>query len=420
MAKLTPLQVQHAKPKPGGKPLKLGDGNGLYLTVRPGGSKQWSLRVVMPCPNGGTGTPKEFGLGGADVLKLADAREKAAKWRALAKQGIDPKTSDLRDRQVAADVQERLGKSFREVSEEWLDQIETQFKNKKHRQQWRNTLATYAYPTLGNLHPNDISARQIMDAVKPQWLSKRVTMQRVLKRIIKVLNFANARQYRDYPAPEAEIMIDLLGKPRPKTKHHAAVPIDAAPGTLRKIQDSDQTMGRLALQFAIYTAARASEILFARWSEIDLEKEIWTVPEDRMKKEKSHVVPLSRQALEILEQVAPQKNGQDSYIFPSRGGSSLSNMTMLKAQRVAAKGTTQHGWRSTFRDWAGERTDFKRLIIELALAHGLKDKTEASYHRSNYLEQRRPLMQQWADYLNSNIATVSSLDAAREAKALAG
>ncbi|WP_321323797.1 integrase arm-type DNA-binding domain-containing protein [uncultured Parasphingorhabdus sp.] len=420
MAKLTPLEVQHAKPKSKTAPLKLSDGNGLYLTVRPGGSKQWSLRVVMPNPEGGTGTSREFGLGGADVLKLADAREKAAKWRALAKQGIDPKAQEQQNRQAAAEVQERIGKTFRDVAEEWLDQIETQFKNKKHRQQWRNTLATYAYPTLGKMYPNDISARHIMDAVKPQWTTKRVTMQRVLKRINKVLNFANARQYRDFPAPEAEIMIDLLGKPRPKTKHHAAVSIDAAPETLRKIQDSDQTMGRLALQFAIYTAARASEILFARWSEIDLTKKTWTVPEDRMKKEKEHVVPLSRQALEILDEVMPLKKGDDSYIFPSRGGSSLSNMTMLKAQRVAAKGTTQHGWRSTFRDWAGERTEFKRLIIELALAHGLKDKTEASYHRSNYLEQRRPMMQQWADYLNSNIATVSSLDAAREAKALAG
>lgn len=414
MTKLTALQVKNAKPG------KYADGNGLYLAVRPGGSRQWTLRVVMPDPDGGKGKPTEFGLGSISVLSLAEAREKAAKWRALAKKGVNPRDADANERRNAEILNQRIGKTFRQVADEMLSDLEKDFVNAKHRQQWRNSLKTYAYPSLGNLTPNEISASMIMAVVRPCWREKRETMQRVLQRIVRVLNFANIQDYRDFPSPDAKQMIYALGQKRAARNHFSRVEYSDAPAVVGNLRNSNETIARLALEFGVLTAARSGEIRFATWPEIDLDNKTWTIAGERMKAGKEHVVPLSQAAIALLEKVKPMRKTPNSILFPGLGGNAMSDMTLLKAQKILAPGTTQHGWRSTFRDWVSEETTFDGNLAEMALAHSIGNKVEAAYRRGNLLEKRRDLMDAWASYLSGESATIASLDDARKAKAKIG
>ncbi|MEP3226323.1 MAG: integrase arm-type DNA-binding domain-containing protein [Parasphingorhabdus sp.] len=420
MAKLNALQVKSAKPKGEKTPLKLSDGNGLYLIVKPNGSKHWLLRVVMPNPNGGVGKPREFGLGSTNLLSLAQAREKVVDWRKLAKQGIDPKAAEDSERHKAEILDQRIGRTFRHVADEMISDLEKDFVNAKHRQQWRNTLSTYAYPSLGDLTPNEITAAMIMAVVRPHWRDKRETMQRVLRRIIRVLNFANIHDYRDHPAPDATEMISALGRKRIAQKHHSCVEYPEAPAVIAKLRNSDETMARIALEFGILAAARSGEIRLATWSEIDFDNRVWTIPAERMKAKRLHNVPLVERAIELLEKVKPLAKGGDSIIFQGQTGKELSDMTLLKAQKVLAPGTTQHGWRSTFRDWVSEETNFDGNLAEMALAHAIRSKSEAAYRRGHLLEKRRHMMDAWANYLDNKQFEVSSLDEARAARSQAG
>lgn len=409
MSKLTSIAVRNAT-----RPGIYGDGRGLSLIVRDGGARIWSLRVKMP-----NGERRNFKIGNATIIGLADAREKAAQWRALAKEGIDPIATNEREALASAREAERAATTFEMAARQFIAENETVWKNAKHRQQWRNTLEQYVYPSIGRVPVADVRVRDVIDLLYPIWLLKPETARRVLQRICNILDYAAAKDWRDDGVSKGAIE---KGLPRVKRKanHFAAVQYENAHAVVSALRNSPETMGRLALEFTILTACRSGEVRGARWNEVDLQRKLWTVPADRMKAGVEHVVPLSAQAIALLDAMAVTKSHDDSLIFPGLGGSALSDMTMGKAQKLIAPNTTVHGWRATFRTWVADKTSFTRDIAEKALAHTLDSKVEASYNRGDLLEKRRVLMQAWADYLDGQCAEIFDLDAARVATKLAG
>jgi integrase len=411
MGKLTALKVSKATR---GRYI---DGDGLYLTVNEGGSKQWSLRVVMPSPDGGKGKLREFGLGSANSVSLADARAKAAEWRGLAKQGIDPKVKVSADLRAQAIEQARFGRTFKSVASAYLAEKDATSgigDNAKHRAQWEMTLRQYAYPQLGEMPVDEIRAAQIMTALKPIWLRTPETARRTLQRICTILDWANIHEWRNHPAPSRKAITKAMpSQPKKGESHFARVEIVDAPAVFKKLQKSNETVARLALQFGILTAARSGEIRFAKWNEIDDASANWTIPADRMKAKKMHVVPLSAEAGQLLERAKAFQRETEGYIFPGLGGNAMSDMTLTKAQKLIAPNTTQHGWRSTFRDWVSEETSFTGDLAEAALAHVVKNKVEGAYRRGNLLEKRRDLMAAWANYLMGRVDNVESIEEAR-------
>jgi integrase len=358
------------------------DGGGLYLV----GSEEyrtfsWTLRLYKSTV---TGKPRDLGLGSVKLFTLAEARQRARKYRQLAADGVDPieaRRKDLAEMRTAA--ADRM--LFRDAARDYLALHKDTWKNGKHRQQWENTLRDYAYPKLGNCPLAEIDGAQISEALSPIWTSKTETAQRVKQRIERIIQWV-----RD-------------GKPLPqrgaskRVRHHLAMPFAALPPFMAELRDRDSISSR-ALEFTILTAARTSEAIGAKWDEIDFDTGVWTVPAERMKAGKAHEVPLSKRALAILKAL-PREKGSP-FIFPGgKAKQPLSNMAMLELLRgMQGNGFTVHGFRSTFRDWAGDRTSFARDVIEHALAHRIKDKAEAAYRRTAALEKRRKLMQAWTDY----------------------
>ena len=390
------------------------DGDGLYLNVTESGSKQWSLRVVMPSPDGGKGTLREFGLGSANSITLVDVRAKAAEWRAMAKRGIDPKIKLATDRRAQAFEAARFGRTFEVVSRDYLVENRAGWKNAKHVAQWEMTLREYAYPHLGTLPVDEIRASDLMASLKPIWLRTPETARRTLQRICAILDWANIQDWRNHPAPSRTAIAKALpAQPKKGESHYSRVEIVDAPSIFAKLRSSNESVARLALEFGILTAARSGEIRFAVWSEIDTDNATWTIPAERMKANKMHVVPLCSDALALLRRAESYCREVDGYIFPGQGGNAMSDMTLSKAQKLIATGTTQHGWRSTFRDWISEETAFDGDLAEAALAHVIKNKVEGAYRRGNLLEKRRDLMAAWANYLTGRTADVESLDDAR-------
>jgi integrase len=272
---------------------------------------------------------------------------------------------------------------FAEAVDDFLTLHAREWKNEKHRKQWRNTLAAYAFPKLGSRPVGEIDAALINEALVPIWTAKAETASRVKNRIERICQWVKD------------------GKPLPqrgaskRVKHHAAIPFAELPGFMAELRKRDSISAR-ALEFCILTAARTSETIKGTWDEIDLKAGIWTVPAERMKAGRAHDVPLSKRAIAILKGL-PRVG---DYLFPGAAdGAPLSNMAMLELLRgMAGNGYTVHGFRSAFRDWAGDQTHFPRDVIEFALAHKVKDKTEAAYRRSSALEKRRRLMDTWAAY----------------------
>lgn len=414
MGKLTALRVKTAPPG------RYVDGDGLYLKVNEGGSRQWSLRVAMPNPDGGKGTLREFGLGSANSIALADARLKAAEWRALAKRGIDPKIKLAADRRALALEQARNARTFRFAALEYIAREEKNWKNEKHRRQWTSSLEAYVFPKFGDVAVNDIDAATVMDALDGIWLSKKETARRVLQRVCAVLDYAHIRNWRDYDAPVRAIRKGL-GPQKKKVRHHPAVDVKQAPSFFALLRASPQTVARLGLEFAILTACRSGEVRHARWTEIDLANRLWTIPGERMKgtERDDHVVPLSDAAIDVLYRASPFRKFDDAIIFPGLGGNAMSDMTLNKAQKLIAPETTQHGWRSTFRDWVADETKFEADVAEAALAHVVKDQTVAAYLRTKYLEKRIPLMAAWASFLLGEGADVKNIGDARAKRDMA-
>ncbi|MET3841932.1 site-specific integrase [Bradyrhizobium sp. OAE829] len=367
-------------------PGRYADGNGLYLVVDPSGAKRWVLRIVV------RGTRRDIGLGGLRVVSLAEARAKALEFRRVAREGGDP----IEERRKAKAVP-----TFAEAAASTIAQHRASWKNEKHVSAWTNTLTTYVFPVMGDKRVDQIETADVLRALSPIWLSKAETARRIRRRIATVLDWAKAAGYRSGDNP-----VDGVGKGLPrqteKRGHFAAIPYNDVPLFVRKLPDVPTNLfARLAFEFLILTAARTNEVLKAEWNEVDLAKAVWTVPADRMKAGREHRVPLAARALTLLRSVHGSTDGS-ALVFPSRSfDAPMSNMVFLMMLRRMGAAFTAHGFRSAFRDWAAECTNFPREVCEMALAHSIKDKTEAAYRRGDLFEKRRQLMEAWNDFLAS-------------------
>ena len=343
---LTAKKVERAKP---GR-YRDGEVKGLYLQVRSATNKSWLLRYERD------GVERWHGLGPADTFSLKEARLRARAARQLLHDGVDP--IEHRKAQRAASAAAKAKElTFREAAQRYLDQHENKWKNRKHRQQWENTLKSYAYPILGNMSVADIDTPTVLRAVEPIWLEKTETASRLRGRIESVLDWCTVRGFRtgDNPARWKGHLAEVLpGRGQvAKVEHHAALPYRELPSLMQALRHREGTAAR-ALEFTILTAARTGEVIGARWDEIDLDGMMWTVPAGRMKGGKEHRVPLSEHAIALLRELPTEEGNPHVFIGPSQGAG-LSNMAMTSVLRRMGHGDiTVHGMRSTFRDWAAE------------------------------------------------------------------
>lgn len=373
---LTSVRVNAAK-----KPGRYGDGNGLYLLVEPSGAKRWILRTVVH------GRRTDIGLGGLSIVSLKEAREKAMALRKLAREGGDP---------VAERKRARVGiPTFEAAALAVHLEHKAGWKNPKHVDQWINTLREYVFPIFGKRPVNQVDTPEVLKALSPIWLTKPETARRVRQRIGVVLDWAKASGHRSGDNPVRSVANGLPKQPD-KVTHHGALPYAEVPAFIEKLRMHECAESiRLAFEFLILTATRTSEVLLATWAEI--EDDTWRIPAVRMKADREHRIPLSERCIEILKRA--REIGEGDYIFPGRTKDSpLSNMAFLMVMRRMGEPKTPHGFRSSFRDWASERTNFSREVCEMALAHTIKDKTEAAYRRGDLFEKRRDLMATWAAY----------------------
>ncbi|QBR71886.1 integrase [Beijerinckiaceae bacterium] len=374
------------------------DGNRLYLAIDGQSRKRWIFRYQTK------GRQRDLGLGIPLDVSLADARAKAEGANALLRQGVDPIDQK---KQVAIAL---VVPTFGQYVEEFLATKESGWSNPKHRAQWRATLATYATP-LNALPLDKIATADVLKVLQPIWAEKPETASRLRGRIEAVLDAAKAAGHRvgENPAAWAGNLKHLLPKRQASQEHHVAVPYADVPAFTKRLREQ-AGLGALALEFTILTAARSGETRGATWSELDLEAKIWTIPAVRMKASREHRVPLSDRAIEILKEVKPLANGEAGLVFPGlRHGKPLSDMSLTAVLRRMKVNSTCHGFRSTFRDWAGDHTVFQREIVEAALAHVVGDKAEQAYRRGDALQKRRALMAAWASYLDAVPANVTAL-----------
>lgn len=389
-SKLTARKVATARPG------KYSDGGNLYLVVSPTETRKWVLRFTW------RGRPKEMGLGSASSVPLADAREKAVNARRKVAQGLNPIVERKRDGGIP---------TFGQMADDVHEALSAGFRNEKHKAQWKMTLATYAAP-LRPKPVDTIATDDVLSVLKPIWKDKAETASRLRGRIEKVLDAAKAKGFRDgeNPARWRGHLDHLLPRPLKLTRgHHAAMAYDDVAAFIGKLRKREATAA-LALEFCILTAGRSGEVLGLRWPEVDLEKKIWTVPAERMKAGREHRVPLSSRAVLILKTLAKAK--QSEFVFAGHDRNKpLSGMAMeMVLRRMKIENATVHGFRSSFRDWAGNVSNFPREVTETALAHVIGDKAEQAYRRSDALEKRRKLMEAWANYCerrnNSNIIPI--------------
>ena len=374
-----------------------GDGANLYLKVDDGGGKSWIMRWEAG------GKVRKLGLGPLHTVSLAEARTKAEDARKLILDGIDPRQA-RREAINAAAVTEAKTMTFDQCADAYIEAHKAGWKNDKHAAQWAATLETYASPYFGKLPVAAVDTGLVMRVLSPIWAKKNETAHRVRGRIESILSWAKVHGYRsgENPALWKGHLDQLLParKKVHKVEHHAALPYDEIPAFMSELRGRDG-VAALALEFAILTATRTSETLNAIYSEIDLKTKIWSIPAPRMKGDREHRIPLSDRAIAILEDMKVDK--KSDYIFPgARRGRPLSNMSMLTVLRRMKRGDlTSHGFRSTFRTWTAERTNFQREICEAALAHVIGDKTEEAYQRGDLLDKRRRLMTAWATFCDT-------------------
>jgi integrase len=352
-----------------------------------------------------------MGLGPVDLVSLAEAREKARECRKQLLDGIDPIKERRMKRQGVLATQAK-GITFKECAEAYIGAHEKSWKNAKHRQQWANTLITYAYPVFGQLNVAAVDTGLVLKAVEPIWQTKTETASRLRGRVERVLDWAATRGYRkgENPARWKGHLANLLPARRAiqKVRHHPAMPWKDVPAFMAALR-ANGSLSAKALQLTILTALRTSEAIGGRWDEFDLEAGLWSIPASRMKAAKKaktpkpHVVPLSRQAVALLAKLPRLDDGD--FLFPGvRNGRTLSDMAMLELLRGMRPGLSVHGFRSSFRDWVGDATDHPAELAEKALAHTVGDAVERAYRRGDALEKRRKLMQDWADFCASSKA----------------
>ena len=368
------------------------DGGGLYLQVSGNGSRSWIFRFKA------NGRPRDMGLGSLATVSLAKARDLAVACRQLRLKGIDPieaRKAELIEAQLAS----RRSMTFDQCRDAFIDAHKSAWRNAKHKAQWTSSLATYVSPVFGSLPIQSVDVAMVMKVLEPIWSKKPETASRVRGRVERVLDWAKVRGFRQGENParwrgHLDALLPARGKVR-QVRHHAALPYDEIGTFMAELRERDGIAAR-ALEFTILTAARTGEVLGARWEEMNIQDKLWVVPPSRMKAAREHRVPLSRAAAAVLKQMQTVRRAD--LVFPGhRRGKPLSNMSILMMlRRMGRCDLTAHGFRSTFRDWAAERTNFPREVAEAALAHVIGDKVEAAYRRGDLFEKRRRLMDAWA------------------------
>ncbi|MDB5405628.1 MAG: putative phage integrase [Rhodospirillales bacterium] len=371
------------------------DGGGLYLQVTSGGAKSWIFRYMLH------GRAREMGLGPLHTVSLAEARIKATEYRRLRLEGIDPIDARHGQRNQLR-LEAAKATTFDQCATSYIDAHRAGWKNAKHADQWKNTLDTYPGPVFGQLPVQAVDTALVMKVIEPIWESKPETASRVRGRIELVLDWATARGYRqgDNPARWRGHLDKLLpnrSKVR-KVVHHPALPYAEIADCMKLLRAQNGTAAR-ALEFLILTAARTGEVIGATWDEIHLNERLWTVPAERIKGGKEHRVPMSSGAMAVLTGLRGAEKEQ-GYIFAGgKPGKPLSNMALLAVlKRMKRSDLTAHGFRSTFRDWAAECTNYPREVAEMALAHVIENKVEAAYRRGNLFEKRQAMMDDWGRY----------------------
>ena len=379
------------------EPGRYADGGGLYLLVAPRGSKSWMLRTVVK------GRRCDIGLGSVELVSLADGREEARRLRRIARAGGDPLAERRQERRPVP--------SFEDAAKAVHTAHAASFKSDKHSKQWLSSLAE-VFKAFGAKRVDAITSADILAALNPHWLTRPETSRRVLQRVRVVFEWCKAQGYRTDDNP-TQGLTKVLPKQRVAKGHHAALPYQDLPAFVQALGEADAgEVVRLAFEFTILCASRTSETLNAAWTEIDLEAKTWTIPGPRMKAGLEHRVPLSPRCIKILERTKALSDG-GPYVFPGRSPKKpLSNMVFLMAlRRMERRDVTVHGFRSTFRDWAAERTNVPRAVCEAALAHTLRDKTEAAYNRTDLFDRRRDLMTSWSRFATSKPADVVAIRA---------
>jgi integrase len=370
------------------------DGGNLYLRVAPGGARGWIFRFSRH------GRTRDMGLGGFPNITLAAARRIAGRCRELVNGGADP-IEQRRAERLASRVAAANTLTFDACACQYIEDHAAAWRNSRHRAQWKSTLAMYASPIFGNLPVSAVDDGLVLRALKTIWYSKPETASRVRGRIESVLDWARVQGYRRGENPARwKGHLDHLLPNRSKmqrVKHHAAIPYTEMAAFMTALRECNNISAR-ALEFIILTAARTGESLGAKWGEIDLQNKVWAAPPERMKAGKEHRVPLSAAAVTLLGSLGRDRRGD--LLFPgAKPGRPLSDMAMTMLLRRMGRGDiTIHGFRSTFRDWAAEITNFPREVVEMALAHAIPSAVEAAYRRGDLFEKRRLLMQAWANY----------------------
>lgn len=398
--RLTVRQVSAAK-----DPGRYADGGGLYLRVTPAGSRAWVFMTST------AGKRAEIGLGPASSVPLATARRTASQMREAVAMGSDPRAVI-----TPATAPEQLTvTTFGEFAESYISSVEAGWRNAVHRQQWRQSLKDHA-TGLQAISIADVSTEDVLAALQPIWLTKSETAKRVRGRIEKILDAAKARGLRPREAlnPAAwrgHLALLLPIQSKLTRGHHPALPWIEAPEFVAALRQRRAVAAR-CLEFIILTAARSGEALGATWSEINVEAQLWTVPAARMKAGVDHVVPLSSAAVALLSLIRPNGTATGELIF-AVGGVARSNMAIaMLLRRMGFGQITTHGFRSTFRDWAGDATSFPREIVEQALAHTIQNKAERAYRRGTAVERRRELMEAWAQFLTTPAGSLSNSETA--------
>lgn len=400
MGKLTVLAVQRAKQRG-----LYGDGGGLYLQIARNGSKSWLFRY-------GAGGRRYLGLGPFHTISLAEARDRARDARKLLLDGQDP-IHIRRAGVAAARLEAAKAKTFEQCADAYIASHRAAWKNKKHADQWRATLATYVFPVCGFLPVAAIDTSLVRRVLEPIWLTKPETAGRVRGRIERVVSWATVQGYRQGENPARwRGHLDHLLPARSKVskvQHHAALPYAEIGAFLADLRGREAIAAR-ALEFCVLTATRTAETLGATWDEIDTAARVWIIPASRMKAGRDHRVPLADAALAVLDAVREHSGGA-GFVFPGqRRGRPLSNMALLMQLRRLGRGDlTTHGFRSTFRDWISERTAYPREIAEAALAHAIELKVEAAYRRGDLFDKRRRLMGEWAEFCSSTEAPAGAV-----------
>lgn len=413
-AKLSALSKQ-----PVTSPTRIGGGGGLHLLVKPGSTSSgaWVLRYTFG------GKRRDMGLGAYPAVGLADARDAAAEARKLLRRGSDPLlargASKVAQAQAVATARARSF-TFREAAEETIKAKRDGWSNPKHAAQWHATLKQHAFPKIGNLPVGEVDVAAVLSVLRPIWSRIPETGSRLRQRIEAILDLSRVRGWREgeNPARWRGLLSEELPPPRKvqRVEHRPALPWQQIPEFWVALADV-QGMGAAALRFAILTAARTGEVRGVTWREVDLDAAVWTVPATRMKARRVHRVPLSPAALGVLRGLRPDRPSMSGYVFPGTDGAMLSDMTVSAVVRRMnepaenadpeapprwrdheGRAVVPHGFRSTFRDWAGETRTEGREVVERALAHTIRDKAEAAYARSDLLEKRRVLMNAWGEW----------------------